>query len=205
MFTQVIIYRNTVDRSLKHQLSQLQQIIVWCMFQRKESLEISAAENSHETPRLVFLNEKKKCHLLQILLGALRVKITNCKLLHHGSNWGSPSIYTPKVNAWISKRSMWSRLPGSICPGEIGFLQSSFYEVMWSSLIQLPLFRLTGLRLWRFHIQRSETSAGERNTCVNKTAIMLRNLIKQVAFYFLFSIKFCHQLLSASRPFSHWL
>ena len=47
------------------------------MFQRKKSLDISAAENSHKTPILVFLeNNRKKCRLLQILLGALRVKIT---------------------------------------------------------------------------------------------------------------------------------
>ena len=42
---------------------------------------------------------------------------------------------------------MWSRLPGGICSGKIGFLQSSFYEVMWNSLdfVQITCNQIIGL------------------------------------------------------------
>ena len=51
-------------------------------------------------------------------------------------NWGSPSIYRPEANAWISKRSSDLDYKGKFALIKIGFLQSSFYEVMWSSLCQ---------------------------------------------------------------------
>ena len=50
------------------------------------------------------------------------------------SNRGSPSIYRPEANAWISKRSSDLDYKGVFALIKIGFLQSSFYEVMWSSL-----------------------------------------------------------------------
>ena len=50
-------------------------------------------------------------------------------------NRGSPSIYRPEANAWISKRSSDLDYKGVFALIKIGFLQSSFYEVMWSSLI----------------------------------------------------------------------
>ena len=49
-------------------------------------------------------------------------------------NQGSPSIYRPEANAWISKRSSDLDYKGVFALIKIGFLQSSFYEVMWSSL-----------------------------------------------------------------------
>ena len=49
-------------------------------------------------------------------------------------NRGSPSIYRPEANAWISKRSSDLDYKGVFALIKIGFLQSSFYEVMWSSL-----------------------------------------------------------------------
>ena len=49
-------------------------------------------------------------------------------------NQGSPSIYIPEANAWISKRSSDLGYKGVFALIKIGFLQSSFYEVMWSSL-----------------------------------------------------------------------
>ena len=51
------------------------------------------------------------------------------------SNRGSPSIYRPEANAWISKRSSDLDYKGVFALIKIGFLQSSFYEVMWSSLL----------------------------------------------------------------------
>ena len=50
-------------------------------------------------------------------------------------NRGSPSIYRPEANAWISKRSSDLDYKGVFALIKIGFLQSSFYEVMWSSLV----------------------------------------------------------------------
>ena len=50
-------------------------------------------------------------------------------------NRGSPSIYRPNANAWISKRSSDLDYKGVFALIKIGFLQSSFYEVMWSSLL----------------------------------------------------------------------
>ena len=50
-------------------------------------------------------------------------------------NQGSPSIYRPEANAWIRKRSSDLDYKGVFALIKIGFLQSSFYEVMWSSLI----------------------------------------------------------------------
>ena len=47
---------------------------------------------------------------------------------------GSPSIYRPEANAWISKRSSDLGYKGVFALIKIGFLQSSFDEVMWSSL-----------------------------------------------------------------------
>ena len=65
-------------------------------------------------------------------------------------NRGSPSIYRPEANAWISKRSSDLDYKGVFALIKIGFLQSSFYEVMWSSLIfdkttsiDYPVFRET--------------------------------------------------------------
>ena len=52
-------------------------------------------------------------------------------------NRGSPSIYRPEANAGISKRSSDLDYKGVFALIKIGFLQSSFYEVMWSSL---PLY-----------------------------------------------------------------
>ena len=49
-------------------------------------------------------------------------------------NRRSPSIYRPEANAWISKRSSDLDYKGVFALIKIGFLQSSFYEVMWSSL-----------------------------------------------------------------------
>ena len=49
-------------------------------------------------------------------------------------NQGSPSIYRPEANAWISKRSSDLDYKDVFALIKIGFLQSSFYEVMWSSL-----------------------------------------------------------------------
>ena len=49
-------------------------------------------------------------------------------------NRGSPSIYRPEANAWISKRSSDLDYKGVFALIKIGFLQSSYYEVMWSSL-----------------------------------------------------------------------
>ena len=58
-------------------------------------------------------------------------------------NQGSPSIYRPEANAWISKRSSDLDYKGVFALIKIGFLQSSFYEVMWSSLLLiLNVFRL---------------------------------------------------------------
>ena len=51
-------------------------------------------------------------------------------------NQGSPSIYRPEATAWISKRSSDLDYKGVFALIKIGFLQSSFYEVMWSSLRQ---------------------------------------------------------------------
>ena len=51
-------------------------------------------------------------------------------------NQGSPSIYRPEANAWISKRSSDLDYKGVFALIKIGFLQSSFYEVMWSSLFE---------------------------------------------------------------------
>ena len=49
-------------------------------------------------------------------------------------NQGGQSIYRPEANAWISKRSSDLYYKGVFALIKIGFLQSSFYEVMWSSL-----------------------------------------------------------------------
>ena len=51
-------------------------------------------------------------------------------------NRGSPFIYRPEANAWISKRSSDLDYKGIFALIKIGFLQSSFYEVMWSSLFK---------------------------------------------------------------------
>ena len=48
---------------------------------------------------------------------------------------GSLSIYRPEAKAWISKRSSDLDYKGVFALIKIGFLQSSFYEVMWSSLL----------------------------------------------------------------------
>ena len=50
-------------------------------------------------------------------------------------NQGSLSIYRPEAKAWISKRSSDLDYKGEFALIKIGFLQSSFYEVMWSSLL----------------------------------------------------------------------
>ena len=50
-------------------------------------------------------------------------------------NQGSLSIYRPEAKAWISKRSSDLDYKGVFALIKIGFLQSSFYEVMWSSLV----------------------------------------------------------------------
>ena len=47
-------------------------------------------------------------------------------------NRGRPSIYRPEANAWISSSDL--DYKGVFALIKIGFLQSSFYEVMWSSL-----------------------------------------------------------------------
>ena len=52
-------------------------------------------------------------------------------------NRGSPSIYRPEANPWISKRSSDLDYKGVFALIKIGFLQSSFYEVMWSSLLSV--------------------------------------------------------------------
>ena len=58
-------------------------------------------------------------------------------------NRGSPSIYRPEANAWISKRSSDLDYKGVFALIKIGFLQSSFYEVMWSSLVSVqPLSKV---------------------------------------------------------------
>ena len=56
------------------------------------------------------------------------------------SNRGSPSIYRPEANAWISKRSSDLDYKGVFALIKIGFLQSSFYEVMWSSLFKSYIY-----------------------------------------------------------------
>ena len=61
-------------------------------------------------------------------------------------NRGSPSIYRPEANAWISKRSSDLDYKGVFALIKIGFLQSSFYEVMWSSLRHLLTVRLLDKR-----------------------------------------------------------
>ena len=58
-------------------------------------------------------------------------------------NRGSPSIYRPEANAWISKRSSDLDYKGVFALIKIGFLQSSFYEVMWSSLAILEINKRT--------------------------------------------------------------
>ena len=55
-------------------------------------------------------------------------------ITNNDSNRGNPSIYRPEANAWISKRSSDLDYKGVFALIKIGFLQSSFYEVMWSSL-----------------------------------------------------------------------
>ena len=55
-------------------------------------------------------------------------------------NRGSLSIYRPEANAWISKRSSDLDYKGVFALIKIGFLQSSYYEVMWSSLQSQMLF-----------------------------------------------------------------
>ena len=57
-------------------------------------------------------------------------------------NQGSPSIYRPEANAWISKRSSDLDYKGVFALIKIGFLQSSFYEVMWSSLCEVLSYRV---------------------------------------------------------------
>ena len=52
-----------------------------------------------------------------------------------GYNQGSLSIYRPEAKAWICKRSSDLDYKGVFALIKIGFLQSSFYEVMWSSLV----------------------------------------------------------------------
>ena len=56
-------------------------------------------------------------------------------ITNNDSNRGNPSIYRPEANAWISKRSSDLDYKGVFALMKIGFLQSSFYEVMWSSLV----------------------------------------------------------------------
>ena len=61
-------------------------------------------------------------------------------------NRGSPSIYRPEANAWISKRSSDLDYKGKFALIKIGFLQSSFYEVMWSSLCPLESLLFVSMR-----------------------------------------------------------
>ena len=63
-----------------------------------------------------------------------KIKKKKMSATNKESNRGSPSIYRPEANAWISKRSSDLDYKGVFALIKIGFLQSSFYEVMWSSL-----------------------------------------------------------------------
>ena len=60
----------------------------------------------------------------------LKKKKKKCRLQKNECNRGSLSIYRPEANAWISKRSSDLDYKGVFALVKIGFLQSSFYEVM---------------------------------------------------------------------------
>ena len=68
-------------------------------------------------------------------------------ITNNDSNRGNPSIYRPEANAWISKRSSDLDYKGVFALIKIGFLQSSFYEVMWSSLAIVFRIRFAGFSL----------------------------------------------------------
>ena len=69
-----------------------------------------------------------------LFLLKLKKKKKKMSAANNESNRGSPSIYRPEANAWISKRSSDLDYKDVFALIKIGFLQSSFYEVMWSSL-----------------------------------------------------------------------
>ena len=72
-----------------------------------------------------------------------KIKKKKMSVTKNECNQGSPSIYRPEANAWISKRSSDLDYKGVFALIKIGFLQSSFYEVMWSSLDCRSLFSLS--------------------------------------------------------------
>ena len=88
-------------------------------------------------------------------------------------NQGSPSIYRPEANAWISKRSSDLDYKGVFALIKIGFLQSSFYEVMWGSLLKRFTSILERRKFFPFRAAQSLTVLLTRRILLTSTIMCL--------------------------------